>query len=237
MVESAAPVEVGMPLRGEWTALNTPAFRVPSHGTHFFAQTYAFDFVRLGGEPRAKPSASQLSRNGGLLKLCTRGVPLAEFYGYGEPIHAPFDGIVVTCCDGLAERDPVLLPRDLYVALRNGLRSKERLRADIPRIAGNYLVLEGNSPGLFAVLAHCQTGSVRPRAGERVARGQVIASVGHSGNSTAPHLHFQLMNSIDPLEAQGLPCCFEEYERRVGSGWQRVTRGIPGRGEVFRCLG
>ena len=234
MIDPADPVEVGLPLRGEWAALTTPAFRVPSHGTHFFAQTYAFDFVRLGGEPRAKLSARQLSRNAGLLKLCTLGVPLTEFYGYGEPIYAPFDGTVVKACDGLPERDPVRIPRDLYVALRNGLRSEERIRANIPRIAGNYLILEATSPGLFAVLAHCKTGSVRPREGERVTRGQVIASVGHSGNSTAPHLHFQLMNAVDPLAAEGLPCCFDTYERRVGSDWQGVIRGIPNRGEVFR---
>ena len=236
MIDAADPIEVGMPLRGEWAALSTPAFRVPSHGTHFFAQTYAFDFVRLGGEPRAKPSANQLSRNGGLLKLCTVGVPLTEFYGYGEPIHAPFDGTVVKTFDGLPERDPVLLPRDLYVALRNGLRSEEQIRADIPRIAGNHLIVQAAAPGLFAVFAHCQTGSVRPRTGERVRRGQVIAKVGHSGNSTAPHLHFQLMNAVDPLTAKGLPCCFDRYERRVGSGWQVVIRGVPNRGEVFRFL-
>jgi len=237
MTDVAEPIEVGLPLRGEWTAFNTPAFRVPSHGTHFFAQTYAFDFVRLGGEPRAKPSASQLSRNGGLLKLCTLGVPLAEFYGYGEPIHAPFDGTVVKSCDGVAERDPVLVPRDLYVALRNGLRSVEQIRADIPRLAGNHLILKASSPGLFAVLAHCKTGSVRPKPGEQVTRGQVIANVGHSGNSTAPHLHFQLMNSADPLAAAGLPCCFDRYELRTGTEWRTVRRGIPNRTEVFRSVG
>ena len=236
MSEATAPIEVGMPLRGEWAALSTPAFRVPSHGTDFFAQTYAFDFVRLGGAARPKPSSRQLFRNGGVLKFLTLGIPLAEFYGYGEPIHAPFDGTVVTSRDGLAERDPVLIPRDLYVALRNGLRSEEQIRADIPRIAGNYLILQATSPGLYAVLAHCKTGSVRPRVGERITRGEVIAKVGHSGNSTAPHLHFQLMNAADPLAAQGLPCCFDRYERRVGTEWQTVTRGIPNRGEVFRVL-
>ena len=234
--ERAEPVAVGLPLRGEWAAINTPAYRVPSHGTNFFAQTYAFDFVRLGGEARAKLSARQLCRGGGLLKACTLGIALREFYGYGEPIHAPFDGTVVTACDGLAERDPVLVPRDLWVALRNGLRSEARIRADVPRIAGNYLVLEAASPRLYAVLAHCKTGSVRPRVGERVARGEVIAAVGHSGNSTAPHLHFQLMDAADPLAAQGLPCCFDRYELRGTDGWHTVSRGIPNRGEVFRSV-
>lgn len=236
MTGDGLPVEVGLPLRGEWTALNTPAFRVPSHGTHFFAQTYAFDFVRLGGKPASTLSVRQLVRKGGILRLCTVGAPLTDFYGYGEPVVAPFDGTVVEASDGLEERDPVLVPRDLYVALANGLRSKERIAADIPRIAGNYLILASDAGQVFAVLAHLKMGSVRPQSGERVARGQVVGAVGHSGNSTAPHLHFQLMDGADPLEARGLPCCFDAYERRVDGAWQSVARGVPGRGEVFRSV-
>jgi hypothetical protein len=39
-------VVVGLPLRGEWVAVRTPAHRIPSHGTDRFGQRYAFDFVR-----------------------------------------------------------------------------------------------------------------------------------------------------------------------------------------------
>ena len=58
--------------------------------------------------------------------------------------------------------------------------------------------------------------------------------VGHTGNSTGPHLHFQLMGSADPLNATGVPSAFAEYLIQRGGRWERVQRGIPGRLERIR---
>ena len=44
--ELADPVVVEFPLRGEWAAANTPAHRIPSHGTYQLGQRYAYDLVR-----------------------------------------------------------------------------------------------------------------------------------------------------------------------------------------------
>ena len=40
-----APIEA--PLRGEWMVLNSPGTKVPSHGTDYLAQTYAFDLLQV----------------------------------------------------------------------------------------------------------------------------------------------------------------------------------------------
>jgi hypothetical protein len=40
-----APVEVGLPVTGQWRAWNSPADRVPSHHLHAYGQTYAIDLV------------------------------------------------------------------------------------------------------------------------------------------------------------------------------------------------
>jgi len=67
--------------------------------------------------------------------------------------------------------------------------------------------------------AHMQPGSVRGHSGERVTRGQVLGLVGNSGNSIAPHLHFQVMDRPSSLASNGLPYEIDSFE---------VTAGTPG---------
>lgn len=65
--------------------------------------------------------------------------------------------------------------------------------------------------GNFAFYAHLKTGTVKVRPGDRLAAGQVIANVGNSGNSSAPHLHFHVMSTPDPLRSDGLPFVLDEF--------------------------
>ncbi len=59
---------------------------------------------------------------------------------------------------------------------------------------GNVIViLHDGVPGVFATrYDHLKNGSVLVSPGERVVRGQVIAAAGSAGNSTGPHLHFEV---------------------------------------------
>ena len=71
-------------------------------------------------------------------------------------------------------------------------------------ITGNSLVLDLGQ-GRYALYAHLQPGSIKVAVGDKVRAGQVLAKLGNSGNSDAPHLHFQLMDANSPLGAEGLP--------------------------------
>ena len=53
---------------------------------------------------------------------------------------------------------------------------------------GNMVILE-HSGGIRTLYAHCS--KLLVRAGEKVSKGQVIARVGSTGNSTGPHLHIE----------------------------------------------
>ena len=39
----------------------------------------------------------------------------------------------------------------------------------------------------------------------------MIGSLGNSGNTDAPHLHFHMMDTPDPLRANGLPFVFTAF--------------------------
>ncbi len=54
---------------------------------------------------------------------------------------------------------------------------------------GNMVVIDHGN-GRTTLYAHCARLFVGE--GERVVRGQIIASVGSTGNSTGPHLHFEM---------------------------------------------
>jgi murein DD-endopeptidase MepM/ murein hydrolase activator NlpD len=171
---------------------------------------------------------------GNSLRYLVLGVPLQRCYGWGQPIYSPSDGTVVVAEDGWLERDPVHLLRDLATLLRHAYTFDVKKTTDFRPLAGNHIILETASG--YALLAHAQTGSIRVSRGARVVIGEHLADVGHSGNSTAPHLHFHLMDHLDPRAANGIPCCFREYEVLREGEWQVVNNGIPTHKDRIRKL-
>jgi hypothetical protein len=225
----STPIVVDFPLRGEWTAYHTPAERVPSHGTDQLAQRYAYDFLRIERDRKGwKFCRASMPRYQIL------GVPLEDCYGWAAPIHAPFGGTIAAACDGWPERNPVHVLRDLAVVLKNGLTFDPAGAGGLAQVLGNHVVLRLSGKDVYALIAHARTGSVRVRTGDEVQLGQQLAEVGHSGNSTAPHLHFQLMDGPDVLTACGLPCSFRRYEALHDGGWKTVNEGMPGKREFVR---
>ena len=75
---------------------------------------------------------------------------------------------------------------------------------------GNHIVLE-IAPGVYAFYAHLQPGSLKVKVGDKVTAGAVIALLGNTGNSTAPHLHFGLVDSPDFLNGEGLPFVIDRF--------------------------
>ena len=59
---------------------------------------------------------------------------------------------------------------------------------------GNYVLIRHDN-GLYTLYAHGQAGSIRVSEGDRVVQGQQIMNVGSTGNSTGPHLHFEVRTS------------------------------------------
>jgi murein DD-endopeptidase MepM/ murein hydrolase activator NlpD len=218
---------VEFPLRGEWMAVQTPATRIPSHGTDMLAQRYAFDLIRFDPRPGAPYHPA-----GGPRALLF-GVPTREAHGWGEPVHAPLDGVVVAATDGVPERQRIHPLREVFLATRNAVMFRPTPE-HVARLLGNHVILAAD--GVYAGFAHFTTGSVAVEPGQHVRAGDMLGRVGHTGNSTAPHLHFQLMDDPDPLTARGVPCAFRAYEVWRDGAWQRVEDSIPTSTERIRSV-
>lgn len=213
-------VIVEFPLRGEWMAPNTPGKRIPSHGTDQLGERYAFDFLQVDWARTGRPFYQTNP-----LRYIVFGVPLNKCYCWGQEVYAPCDGEIIKAEDGYKERQRVHLASDLFVALKNAYTFNPE-KDDIRSVAGNYVIMKC-SDHVYAAFAHLQTGFVTVSAGQTVKKGDVLGKVGHSGNSTAPHLHFQLMDSSDLLSARGIPCAFEQYEIFRDGKWETVYRSVP----------
>jgi hypothetical protein len=107
---------------------------------------------------------------------------------YGAQIFAVAKATVVAAVDGLPDQVPGKFPEN--PALED---------AD-----GNHVTLDLGG-GNFALYAHMKPGSVLVHVGQTVTPGQVIGLVGNSGNSIAPHMHFQVTNGPLTAASNGLP--------------------------------
>jgi len=185
-----------LPFRGRWRARNSPARRVPSHGTGLFGVTYAIDFVAVDDDGR---SARRTWRSWMSVEQPR------IFVGFGAAILAPVSGTVVQATDGMPDHEA---RRSLPAQVAYALGQPGRVRAGPSAIAGNHVVLEVEPGGPYVLLAHLGRGSVRVRTGAVVAAGETVGLCGNSGNSTQPHLHIQASDSTDWDRARGLPIAF-----------------------------
>lgn len=139
----------------------------------------------------------------------------ADALGYGDPVLAVADGRIAAVRDGVVESPTI-----------SGNPAHDRATAP-----GNYVVL-ALGRGRFATYEHLRPGSIRVRGGDRVRRGAVLAALGFTGDSTGPHLHFHVSDSLAPLDGEGLPFTFDRFTllgaypdiARLGHAqWQAVS--------------
>src|SRR5215469_3461934 len=146
-----------------------------------------------------------------------------NWYGYGAPLYAPEDGIVVSVENNMKENRIVgkklIYPEDM---------PKTILAAE-----GNHVIIDhGNSE--FSELAHMQTGSVTVKKGDHVRRGQLIGRIGFSGDTGHHvHVHYELVSSADISQLKALPSYFVNFGRVKGARIVGVKKGSVETGDIL----
>jgi murein DD-endopeptidase MepM/ murein hydrolase activator NlpD len=206
------------PVSGVW--YNAAGASLRTHHRWVANEEFALDLVLIGPNQRSR--------------LGDANVP-EDYYAYGQNVLSIGAGTVVAVEAGMKET---------YAAFQKDGESTDEFEArtaklqdqfmeqGIYAVLGNYLSIK-HAGGEFSHYAHLADGSVSLAIGDTVTQGQIIGKVGQTGNSTEPHLHFQLTDAGDPLYAQGLPIIFtnatELFDRTTnispGSGWMIETSG------------
>jgi Peptidase family M23 len=182
---------LGPPLSGKgWVAFNgcCEAGGVhrgsgqPVNGVMQFAQRFAIDWMLLGPDAR-------IFRGDG------KGVK--DYFDYGASVIAVADGTVVDALSTLDDQLPGDLPDPKTITIEN--------------VDGNHIVLDLGQ-GRYGFYAHLQKNSLLVHTGDHVKRGQALALLGNTGNTSAPHLHFHVMDGTSVLGSSGLPYVIDHFK-------------------------
>lgn len=215
-------IVISPPLTGEnWLAANGPSNtsvhrRAVLGGQNhtYISQRFAIDWLQLYPDGKSYQGDPKDNKN---------------YRDYGAEIHAVADGTVTEVKDGIPQNIPGATSRAVPISMET--------------IGGNHVIVQ-IADGVYAFYAHMQPGSLRVKLGDKVRRGQVLGLLGNSGNSTEPHLHFDLCNANSMLFCEGLPYAFASFEVQ-GRGWgwkssesktppEKHTMEIPLEWEVVR---
>ena len=129
--------------------------------------------------------ASVITGNGTFTHPCPGYTYISSEFGYREQ---PIAG-ASTNHKGMDFAAPAGTP--IYAAASGTVTS-----ASYSGNAGNMIVINHGN-GLQTYYMHCN--SMYVRAGQTVSKGQNIGAVGSTGNSSGPHLHFQVMQNGTPV--------------------------------------
>jgi hypothetical protein len=208
-------------LLGGFVAWIRHGFRLPSKENYKCKGDYILPFTGkwtvLGGGVDRKISHSWIPVNQRYAydfividdegkRLDGDGNLVQSFFCHGQDIVAPADGVVVA----LSNKH-----KDSRVA--NG----SKVFCDAWDLRGNYITIKHHDRE-YSFTAHILQDSFTVKVGDEVKQGQVIAKCGNSGNTTEPHIHFQLQTGKSFLFSAGLPIEFSNIKAEESVGYIKV---------------
>lgn len=117
-----------------------------------------------------------------------------SYYAFNKEVVAPADGKVVKVVNDLADNVPG--------------------ESDELQPAGNYVIIE-HPNNEYSFLAHFRQQSIQVNVGDTVKQGQVLGLCGNSGNSSEPHIHFQVMTSANYENTESIRIRFKDGKEPI----------------------
>ena len=194
-VSAGTPLVIRAPLTGtNWVAMNGCcligsahiAALAPFSGVLANTQRFAIDWMRTNDD--GEFVSGDANRN-------------ESYAGYGQEVRAVADGTIASTLDRLDANRPGVLPASDPELAKT---------ITVETVDGNNIIQDLGG-GVWAAYAHLQRGSLLVKPGDQVKAGQVIARLGNTGNTSAPHLHFQLMNKPTLIGSDGIPYVIAEF--------------------------
>lgn len=137
---------------------------------------------------------------------------LSSYYCYGKDILAPADGVVLSIKNNFPDCR---------------IMNDGQPDPDTPDIGGNRIIIR-HSKNEYSAICHLMPKSVNVKKGQAVKRGDVIAKCGNSGNTTEPHIHFQIQNTPRFYSCLGVPILFPNIQKRLYEKYNMVAaRPLP----------
>lgn len=118
----------------------------------------------------------------------SNGEDLENYYCYNSKVIAPNSGEVIAIEYSI--KDNIIGVTDTYNDL------------------GNYIMIKHDERE-YSLIAHLKYKSIIIKEGDWVEKGDLVGFVGNSGNSTEPHIHFQLMDNKNLSIAKALRIRFD----------------------------
>ncbi len=202
-----------LPLRGAFIVYD---------GHDFYSHHRRFDY--------AHPVAREIGINSNFMRFaydfCSVDADGAMFHGddtinenwfvFAAPVYATGAGRVVLANDEMPDNrsfDQSLLPENPVI------------------LFGNHVVID-HLNGEYSMFAHLKQNSIKVKIGDMVQQDQLIAEIGASGSANIPHLHYELRNGANMIGVEGLPSCFTNFKRRLGSKSVTIAKGIVDTGDI-----
>lgn len=202
---------VQLPFDGEWTSVNSPGH-----------DRYAFDFAAVRNSKKYNYSRKSLFYN------LFIGTAVEDWYGWSESVYSPVNGEVIKASDGWPDKKTV----HIFKSIIKMIFQRPKLEEDVRPFAGNYVIIK--SEEYYLLIAHMRCGSVAVGRGQKISSGQVIGKVGNSGYSLAPHIHLQVMDDPDVLNANIVPFKVTQFETYQDNSWSSYEDKVISKSILIR---